>query len=70
MGVSYFAVCFAKTLAKYLQNVKYDKCIAGQTETLLVRHYALDVAAHRFAGVKMERLCCEQRCYIFLRDMD
>ncbi len=31
VGVSYFMVCFAKTLAKYLRNAKYDKCIAGLT---------------------------------------
>ncbi len=27
--VSYFVVCFTKTFAKYLQNVKYEKCIAA-----------------------------------------
>ncbi len=29
VSVSHFAVCFAKTLAKYLRNAKYEKCIAG-----------------------------------------
>ncbi len=28
-SVSYFAVCFAKTLAKHRQNVKHEKCIAS-----------------------------------------
>ncbi len=28
VSVSYFGTCFAKTLVKYLQNVKYDKCVA------------------------------------------
>ncbi len=28
VGVSYFVVCFVKTLAKYLQNAKYNKCVA------------------------------------------
>ncbi len=28
-SVSYFMVCFAKTFAKYPQNAKYKKCIAG-----------------------------------------
>ncbi len=29
VSVSYFAVCFAKTFAKYPRNAKYKKCIAG-----------------------------------------
>ncbi len=31
VGVLYFdfVVCFTKTLSKYPQNVKYDKCIAS-----------------------------------------
>ncbi len=29
VGVSYFVVCFVKTLPKYLQNAKYNKCVAG-----------------------------------------
>ncbi len=28
VSVSYFVMCFAKTFAKYPQNVKYEKCIA------------------------------------------
>ncbi len=28
-SVSYFVVCFAKTVAKYPQNEKYEKYIAG-----------------------------------------
>ncbi len=29
VSVSYFVVCFVKTFAKYPQNGKYKKCIAG-----------------------------------------
>ncbi len=29
---SHFEVCFVKTFAKYPQNVKYEKCIAGLTK--------------------------------------
>ncbi len=29
VSVSHFVVCFAKTFTKYLQNVKYEKCIAS-----------------------------------------
>ncbi len=29
VSVSYFVACFAKTFAKYPQNAKYEKCIAG-----------------------------------------
>ncbi len=30
VSVSYFVVCFTKTFAKYPQNAKYEKCIAGR----------------------------------------
>ncbi len=29
VSVLYLVVCIAKTLAKYLQNAKYETCIAG-----------------------------------------
>ncbi len=29
VSVSYLVVCFAKTFVKYLQNAKYENCIAG-----------------------------------------
>ncbi len=35
VSVSYFVVCFAKTLAKYARNAKYEKCIAGLKEFYL-----------------------------------
>ncbi len=28
-SVSYFVVCITKTLVKYLQNAKYEKCMAS-----------------------------------------
>ncbi len=48
VSVLYFVVCFAKTFAKYPQNAKYKKCIAGLTNKPTSSSNYLDTVPRHF----------------------